>query len=68
MQELEKFDSEAEAKRNVLRAIESVAQMLGNTPAICRRCYVHPIVLDTYLDGSLVKRLKRKAEESSRGK
>lgn len=63
LQEFEKFDSEAEAKRNVLHAIESVAQMLGNTPAICRKCYVHPIVLDTYLDGSLVKRLKRKAEE-----
>lgn len=63
LQEFEKFDSEAEAKRNVLRAIESVAQMLGNTPAICRKCYVHPIVVDTYLDGSLVKRLKKKAEE-----
>jgi DNA topoisomerase I len=62
LQEFEKFASQAEAKRNMLRAIESVARMLGNTPAICRRCYVHPIVLDTYLDGSLVERLKAQAE------
>jgi DNA topoisomerase-1 len=63
LQEFEKFASQAEAKRNMLRAIESVARMLGNTPAICRRCYVHPIVLDTYLDGSLVERLKAQAED-----
>jgi DNA topoisomerase-1 len=61
LQEFEKFASQAEAKRNLLRAIESVARMLGNTPAICRRCYVHPIVLDTYLDGSF-ERLKAQAE------
>jgi DNA topoisomerase I len=63
LQEFEKFDSEAEAKRNVLRAIEAVARMLGNTPAICRRCYVHPVVLNAYLDGSLVERLKIRAEQ-----
>jgi DNA topoisomerase I len=37
--------------------------MLGNTPAICRRCYVHPVVLDSYLDGTLVDQLKRRAEQ-----
>jgi DNA topoisomerase-1 len=62
LQQFESFASQAEAKRNLLRAIESVARMLGNTPAICRRCYVHPVVLDTYLDGSLVERLKGQAE------
>jgi DNA topoisomerase I len=62
LQQFERFASQAEAKRNLLRAIESVARMLGNTPAICRRCYVHPVVLDTYLDGSLVERLKGQAE------
>lgn len=47
------FESEAQAKRNVVRAIEQVAGQLGNTPAVCRQCYVHPAVLDAYLDGSL---------------
>jgi DNA topoisomerase I len=63
LQEFEKFASEAEAKRNMLRAIESVACLLGNTPAICRRCYVHPVILKTYLDGSLVERLRKQAEQ-----
>lgn len=57
LQEFEKFTSEAEARRNMLAAIEAVARMLGNTPAICRKCYVHPIILDTYLDGTLVEQL-----------
>jgi DNA topoisomerase-1 len=47
----------------MLSAIEAVARLLGNTPAICRKCYVHPIVMDTYLDGSLTERLKRKMEQ-----
>lgn len=63
LQEFRAFSSQREAKRNVLRAIEAVSQMLGNTPAICRRCYIHPTVLDTYLDGSLVRRLRRKAAQ-----
>jgi DNA topoisomerase I len=63
LQEFEKFTSEAEAKRNLLQAVEAVARMLGNTPAICRRCYVHPVVLESYLDGTLVDQLKRQAEQ-----
>jgi len=47
------FSSEAEAKRNITRAIESAAAQLGNTPAICRKCYVHPEVIDAYLEGVL---------------
>jgi DNA topoisomerase-1 len=49
------FDSETEAKRHVVRAIETVATRLGNTPAICRTCYVHPAVLQAYLSGTLVR-------------
>jgi DNA topoisomerase-1 len=48
-----RFESETEAKRNVLAAIDSVARKLGHTRAVCRRAYVHPAVIDTYLDGSL---------------
>ena len=62
LQEFEKFASPTEAKRNILCAVEAVARMLGNTPAICRRCYVHPVVLDSYLDGTLLEQLRRRAE------
>ncbi|MGH7762440.1 MAG: DNA topoisomerase IB [Candidatus Dormibacteraceae bacterium] len=48
-----RFESDAEAKRNVVAAIDSVARRLGHTRAVCRRAYVHPRVIDTYLDGSL---------------
>ncbi len=62
LSEFEAFDSETQAKQNVVRAIERVAERLGNTPAVCRRCYVHPAVLDAYLDGSLVETLKHQVE------
>ena len=53
--------------RDVPRAaIEKVAGKLGNTPTICRKCYVHPEVLSCYLDGKLVLELKEKAESELR--
>lgn len=64
--ELEAFDTQAAAKRNVTRAIESVATRLGNTPAICRKSYVHPEVLNAYLDGSLIQSLKAEVEAELR--
>jgi DNA topoisomerase-1 len=63
LQEFEKFDSEAQAKKNIVRAIESVAEKLGNTPSICRKCYVHPAVIDAYLDGAVLEVLRERAEE-----
>jgi DNA topoisomerase-1 len=48
----------APVKRNVVRAIEGVSARLGNTVAVCRKCYVHPAVVDAYLDGSLAETLK----------
>ena len=62
LREFEQFDSEAKAKKNVLRAIEKVSKLLGNTPAICRKCYIHPRIFDGYLDGSLAEALKDRAE------
>lgn len=44
-----------EAKGHVVRAVESVAQRLGNTKAVSRKCYIHPAVFDAYRDGSMVK-------------
>jgi DNA topoisomerase I len=53
LRELAEFESEAEAKRNVVAAIDQVARRLGHTRAVCRRSYVHPAVVDTYLEGEL---------------
>ena len=63
LQELELAESQTQAKKNVTRAIERVAERLGNTPSICRKCYVHPAVLDTYLDGNLVEVLQNRVED-----
>ena len=57
LREFEAFDSEAERKRAVVRAVEKVAKHLGNTPTICRRCYIHPAVLEGYLDGTMLQAL-----------
>src|SRR5438105_5209625 len=48
------FGSETEGRRNLVSAIKAVAEQLGNTQAVCRKCYVHPAVLEAYLDGSLL--------------
>ncbi|MEO8638939.1 MAG: DNA topoisomerase IB [Chloroflexota bacterium] len=47
--------SQAQAKHNVVRAIGSVAEWLGNTPAVARTSYVHPSVIDAYLDGDVIR-------------
>eukprot|EP01034_Spumella_vulgaris_P042447 gene42447-52642_t len=62
LQEFERFDSETQAKKNIVRAIEAVAQKLGNTPTICRKCYVHPAVIEAYLDGSDLAALRASTE------
>jgi len=46
LEEAEVGETDAQTKKNVVRAIEAVAARLGNTPAICRKSYVHPRVLD----------------------
>jgi DNA topoisomerase I len=63
--ELDPFRSHRQAKKNVVSAIEQVAERLGNTPAVCRKCYVHPQVIDAYLDGSPI--LIDRSAKRSRG-
>jgi DNA topoisomerase-1 len=58
------FENKSQAKKNVKDAIAAVARVLGNTPAVCRKCYVHPAVLETYLDGSLIEGLKNRTEKT----
>ncbi len=62
LQAFERVDSQAQAKQNVVRAIENVARRLGNTPSICRKCYVHPAVIESYLDGSFAERLEERVQ------
>lgn len=57
--------SETQAKRNIVRAVESVAQRLGNTRAVSRQCYIHPAIFDSYLDGSLLTTAAQKEEEAA---
>ncbi|WP_090751808.1 DNA topoisomerase IB [Paracoccus chinensis] len=61
--EYEKADSAAAAKRNVREAIEQVSARLGNTPTICRKCYVHPQVIDSYLSDDLALEISEEIED-----
>lgn len=67
LREFESFDSDAKAKKNVRAAIENVATRLGNTPTICRKCYIHPEILDSYVRGSLLLEVKEEVESELRG-
>src|SRR3954471_17583129 len=62
LSEMASFDNAAQAKRNLRSAIENVAARLGNTPTICRKCYVHPEVLTSFLDGKLMLEIKSEVE------
>lgn len=55
----EAAESESKAKKVISRCIEEVARELGNTKAVCRKSYVHPAVIDAYLDGSIARRAGR---------
>lgn len=63
LKEFEKFDSETQARKNIVRAIETVAEKLGNTPSICRKCYVHPAIIESYLDGTILEALRVRTEQ-----
>lgn len=63
LQEFNTFTSVTQAKRHVVRAIENVAARLGNTPSVCRKCYIHPAIIETYLEGNLLETLQQRAEQ-----
>lgn len=65
--EYEQTDSEAAMKRNIRQAVEVVAARLGNTPAICRKCYVHPEVFASYLGQILTREALESMECDLRG-
>jgi DNA topoisomerase I len=66
LQEFEQFDTQATRKKNLKAAIERVAARLGNTPTICRKCYVHPEILDAYAEGQLLLEIKQEVEAEMR--
>jgi DNA topoisomerase-1 len=66
LKEFETFDSDAKAKKNVRAAIEHVASKLGNTPTICRKCYIHPEIMSSYVEGSLLLEVKKEVEAELR--
>jgi len=66
LSEFEEFDSQAKAKKNLRAAIEKVSSRLGNTPTICRKCYVHPEVFTCYLEGALLLEIRNEVEEELR--
>jgi DNA topoisomerase I len=64
--EVAAFTSNADAKRKIAAAVESVAKRLGNTKAVCRKCYIHPAILDAYMDGATIDTLKARASSLAR--
>jgi DNA topoisomerase I len=62
------FTSNAEAKRTIVAAIESVAKRLGNTKAVCRKCYIHPAILDAYMDGATIETIRARAARLSKSR
>jgi DNA topoisomerase-1 len=57
LQRLGPAELETEARKNVVAAVKATAQSLGNTPAVCRKSYIHPAIIGAYLDGSLIPKL-----------
>jgi DNA topoisomerase-1 len=60
------FEVESEAKKKIVQALDMIAKRLGNTRAVCKKYYVHPVILDLYQNNQLKKFLetaKDKAEE-----
>lgn len=66
LREFEAFDTQAAQKKNLKAAIERVSSRLGNTPTICRKCYIHPEVLNAYVEGNLLLEIKERVEDELR--
>lgn len=64
LKEIGQFETQAEAKKNIVKAIDQVAKRLGNTRSICRKCYIHPAVIESYQDGSMLNTLQQKTEQT----
>jgi DNA topoisomerase I len=63
--EFDVFESESEAKKNVVEIVKSVAARLGNTPSVCRKCYIHPLVIEAYMSGVFTKTRREQQSDKS---
>jgi DNA topoisomerase-1 len=63
LRDFDALATQATQKKNLKAAIEGVASRLGNTPTICRKCYIHPEVLNAYVEGNLRLEIKEQAAE-----
>jgi DNA topoisomerase-1 len=52
-------DRAEQCRKNIVAAIKAAAQCLGNTPAVCRKSYIHPVIIEAYLKGSLIPTVER---------
>ena len=57
-------ESQKEASRAVVQAVKDVAANLGNRPAICRKYYIHPVLIETFVQGELIDALSSAVEET----
>lgn len=57
--------SDTEAKRNIVAAIKETAKVLGNRPATCRNYYVHPVVLDSYVEGDIFAVIQESCDQGA---
>jgi len=57
--------TKAQLKRNIAQTVEAVARTLGNTKAVCRKCYIHPAVIQAYEEGSLLRSLRVRVSRRS---
>ena len=64
LHDLGEYESQTQAKKNMVRAVEVAAKHLGNTPTICRKSYVHPEVIGAYFNGTLLKALDQQDENA----
>jgi DNA topoisomerase-1 len=59
---LDPYTSATEAKKNIVQMVKTVASRLGNTPAVCRKCYIHPQVIEAYLNGETLGAAKQRLD------
>jgi len=59
------FENEGEAKKNLVAAVKTVAAKLGNRPATCRKYYVHPAIMEAYVNGTLLEAMKTSPSEAA---
>lgn len=64
--EIGRAEDEKQARRNLVKAVTRVAEHLGNTPTVCRNCYIHPTVLERYCQGTTLTEFRPRQQRRLR--